>query len=335
MKEIVYIAIPDHNIIEVWNLCRNGILKLIQTVVTDGQVQPINMIKNKNILYAGIRPNNRIIMYSIKHNGLLKKIHESSLPGSPNYIAFDFNNKFLFSCSYHFNCMSISLLNKNGIVQNPIQTIYNIKGCHAAKVNKKYNVLLLTSLQADCINLYYLTNNNQIKSTEQKVIYTQKNSGPRHISIHPNQDFVYTINELNSTIDVWNLYHEKNMVKIKKIQTINLFSSQLNKYCWASDIHITSCGRFLYAADRASNTIQLFYIRSDNNKIIFFKSYLTEEQPRAFCITWNNHYLIVTGQKSNTFTIYSISYNTGELRKLNTYNTRIGALWIKPYQLHI
>ncbi|WP_422667214.1 6-phosphogluconolactonase [Buchnera aphidicola] len=333
MKQIIYIAIPEKNIIEAWNLNKNGILQLIQKINTDGQVQPMNIIKNNNFLYVGIRPNNRIIIYSIKKNGFLELINEKSIPGSPNYISFDSQKKFLFCSSYHMNCLSILPLDNNYMIQEPIKTIYNIQGCHAAKINQKYNILIVTALKEDCLYLYYFNNKGTIKSTEQKCIYTEKNSGPRHIAIHPNQDYIYTVNEINGTIDIWNIYQNKNIIKIKKIQNINLFSAKLQDFFWAADIHITSCGRFLYASDRSSNTINLFHIQSDNT-IVFYHYYITEKQPRSFCIDQYNKYLIVTGQKSNTFTIYSISFYTGELTKLNTYYTSQGALWICTHLLN-
>jgi len=73
MQQIIYIANAESENIEVWILYNNGDMKLIQTVQTDGQVQPISIIKNTKLLYAGIRPKNRVITYQIDKNGLLKK----------------------------------------------------------------------------------------------------------------------------------------------------------------------------------------------------------------------------------------------------------------------
>ncbi|MCV5004165.1 beta-propeller fold lactonase family protein, partial [Escherichia coli] len=86
-----------------WNLYKNGEMSLIQKIKTDGEVQPIKIIKNKNLLYAGIGPNNKIITYSIDSNGFLEKKNESSIPGKPNYISFNDNKEFLFCSSYHSN----------------------------------------------------------------------------------------------------------------------------------------------------------------------------------------------------------------------------------------
>ncbi|AYN24773.1 6-phosphogluconolactonase [Buchnera aphidicola] len=330
MKQIFYIANAESENIEVWNLHNNENMELIQTVQTNGQVQPISIIKNKNLLYAGVRPNNCIVSYWIDENGLLKKKGESIIPGTPNYISFDSSEKFLFCSSYHSNCISVSPLDKNGVPKNPIQIIHNIEGCHASKFNSKYNVLFVTSLKNDCIYLYKLTDFGILKSTEQKLVSSQLKSGPRHIIFHPNQNFAYTVNELNGTVDVWKIYQENTLLKVKNIQNVNLSNLKEKKY-WSSDIHLTSCGNFLYVSDRFLNSISLFHVNKNDNKINFLKKYDTEEQPRSFCIDENNNYLIVAGQKSNKLSLYRICQKKGTLKKISEYKTSKGPLWIASF----
>ncbi|QCI21593.1 6-phosphogluconolactonase [Buchnera aphidicola (Hyadaphis tataricae)] len=335
MKQVVYIANSTIKTIETWDLSDNGNMNLIDKTFTDGEVQPINIIKHHNILYAGIRSDNKIIAYLIKTNGFLEKQNEISIPGAPNHISFDKNKKFLFCSSYHSNCITVIPLKTDGTLKKPIQIIQNIKGCHAAKMSYKHNILFVMSLKEDCIYLYDLTTFGILKNTAQISIKTKPNSGPRHLVIHPNQDFFYTINELDGTIDVWNIQNINDKKHVQKIQNINIFdrSKTALKNYWSADVHITSCGRFLYASDRFCNTISLFYI-DKNNKITFFTSYQTEVQPRSFCIDVNNSYLIVAGEKSNTFTIYDIQNTTGELNKIKTYNTGTRPVWIMTHQLN-
>lgn len=334
MKQFIYIANSESQNIEVWKFNKHGQINLIQNIETDGNVQPLQIISSKNLLYAGVRPNNKIITYSIDSVGFLKKKAEINIPGHPNYISFDHTETFLFCSSYHSDCISISPLNIYGIPKNPIQVIYNIEGCHAARINKKYNILFATSLKKNCIYFYYLTDFGILTSTEQKLVETGEKSGPRHVVFCPSQDFAYTINELNGTIDLWKICNINNAIQVKKIQNIHIKNSiSLNSY-WSSDIHLTSCGRFLYASDRMYNIISLFYIdRNENNKISFIRSYQTEEQPRSFCIDINNSFLIVAGEKSNTLAVYKISSETGELTQLDIYKTSKRPLWVTMHNI--
>ncbi|QIE02008.1 beta-propeller fold lactonase family protein [Buchnera aphidicola] len=332
MKRVVYIANSDSKKIEVWSLYDNGDMNLIQKVETYSEVQPINIIQNKKLLYAGLS-NNEIITYKIDLNGLLTQASKIAFPAKANFFSFDQNKKFLFCSSYHSNSLIVSPLDIDGIPQNPIQIICDIKGCHAAKINYKYNILCITALKEDCIYLYYLTDCGILKDTEQKIFYTLKQSGPRHITFHPNQNIIYIINELSGTIDVWKIYYKNNSIQVKNIQNVHITNKTVLQNYWSADIHITSCGRFLYATDRLLNIISLFYINPNNNKIIFFKSYKTVDQPRSFCIDSKDQYLIVAGEKSNTFIIYNIIQKTGELKKVNIYHTGNRPIWILIHQL--
>lgn len=334
MKQIVYIANSTSQTIEAWDLYPDGKMELIQTINTDGNVQPINYIKDKNLLYVGIRPKNRIIVYTIKKDGYLEKKNESCIPGSPNYISFSPKKNLLFCSSYHTNSLSVIPLNQYGIPKDPIQIIYDINGCHAALMNIKYNILFVTALKEDCIYLYNLTQHGILKHTKQKFIQTKLNSGPRHISFHPNADFIYTINELNGTIDVWKIYIRKNIFKVENIQNTSIIENNIifHQY-WSADIHLTSCGNFLYVSDRMLNSLSLFRINKNNGTISFVKIYYIEQQPRTFCIDFYDKYIIVASQKSNNFSIYSINQKTGYLTKLNTYSTGIEPLWILTYTI--
>ncbi|QCI18833.1 6-phosphogluconolactonase [Buchnera aphidicola] len=335
MKQIVYIANSKSQNIDVWKFYVDGKMELIQKVNTDGHVQPMNFIKSKNLLYVGVRPKNRILVYNIKNNGNLEKKNEIEIPGSPNYISFDFNKKFLFCSSYHHNSLSVIPLNNDGFLKDPIQIIHNIKGCHAALLNIKYNILFVTALKEDYIYLYQLTEHGVLKNTEQKFIQTKLKSGPRHITFYPNGDFIYTINELNGTIDVWKISIQKNIPKIQNIQNISIVEKNIisNKY-WSADIHLTSNGKFLYVSDRVLNSISLFHVNENDGKISFFKKYSTEKQPRTFCIDVYNKYVIVASQTSNRFTVYSINQKNGDLNKLNTYFTSgEEPLWILAYKI--
>lgn len=331
MKQVIYVANSESKNIEVWNLDKDGNMELIQNINTIGHVQPITIIKDKNLLYAGVRPKNCIVTYSIDKNGFLKKKEESKLPGSPNYISFDTEKKFLFCSSYHGDCISVSPLDKNGIPKNPIQIIHNIQGCHASQFNSQYNVLFVTSLKNDRIYLYYLTDFGILKSTEQIFISSKAQSGPRHIIFDPNQNFSYTVNELNGTIDVWKICKDNNILKVKNIQNIALSNKNIKKKYWSADIHLTACGKFLYSSDRCMNTISLFHVHKNDNTLILIKEYNTEEHPRAFCIDLNDKYLIVAGQKSNKLSVYKICQKTGALKKISQYITGLGPLWVTPF----
>lgn len=328
MKTIIYVSAPGNNQIQVLKVNQNFNLKIIQTLDVDGEVQPIFI--SENCLYAGIRPKFQVITFNIKHDGTLEKIGESPIPGSPNYLSVDKKKRFLFCASYGKGCLSVSPINKLGVPQEPIQIFNNIEGCHYCNTDFENKILFATSLKKNCIYLYDLTCDNLPLYRKSYVLNTYPGSGPRHIDFHPKKKYIYSINELNGTIDVWKLReHEK---PIKFIQNISLLQRKNNYTPWASDIHVHPSGSYLYACDRASSLLLIFKINKNSNKLKKIGSLPTEKQPRSFSISSNGQYLVVAGEISNSITLYEILNNSFYLQEREKISVAKRPIWIHIHQ---
>ena len=69
---------------------------------------------------------------------------------------------------------------------------------------------------------------------------------------------------------------------------------------WASDLHLTPDGRFLYAAERTSSSLGAFSVDAATGKLTYLGSTPTEKQPRGFAIDPTGRAMIVSGEKSDT-----------------------------------
>ncbi|WP_343183344.1 beta-propeller fold lactonase family protein [Buchnera aphidicola] len=332
-KYIIYVSIPKKKSIEVFQFKSSNKIKKIQEINTEGEIQPIKIFHKKNILYAGVRNKARIITYKINKKGYLKKIKETKTIGNPNHIFINKNKKYLLNSSYGGNSISLHYLNKNGTLKKDFQTGKNILGCHASVIDKKNKFIFCTSLLLDKVFIYNLKNIKKIFKYKKNFLKCSKNSGPRHIIFHPKKNFLYIIHELNSSISVWVMKKILNIKKIICIQKINILNIILKKK-WASDIHFSPCGNFLYASERSNHSITLFHVNKNTGKIKLIKIYKTEKQPRSFKIEKKGKYLIVSGQKSNFISIYKINKKNGYLTKINSLKTKKEPLWIEILSLN-
>ncbi|CAL4043046.1 6-phosphogluconolactonase [Buchnera aphidicola] len=328
MKTIIYVATPGNNQIKILKMGKDLNFNIIQTLNTDGEVQPIHISQNR--LYAGVRPKNRIITYEIKLDGKLEKIGESPIPGSPNYLSLDKEKRFLFCASYGMGCLSVSPMNSLGIPENPIQILYNIEGCHYCSTDFNNQYLFVTSLKQNCIYIYDLIDNDLPLNNTPYILHTDSGSGPRHMAFHPNRKYTYSINEYKGTIDVWKL--KSNRMLIKSIQNISLLPKKYNYQPWSSDIHINPSGSYLYASDRTANLISIFNINKDNNRLNNIGVFHTEKQPRSFSISPNGQYLVVAGEVSNSITLYEISNNIFCFQKKNQFTVHKRPIWVYIHQ---
>ena len=98
---------------------------------------------------------------------------------------------------------------------------------------------------------------------------------------------------------------------------------------WASDIHITPNGRFLYAAERTSSSIGAFSVDAASGRLTFVSSTPTEKQPRGFRIDPTGRFMVVSGEKSETLSTYAIEASSGALRPIGKVPTGKGSNWVE------
>ena len=98
---------------------------------------------------------------------------------------------------------------------------------------------------------------------------------------------------------------------------------------WASDLHLTPNGRFLYAAERTSSTLGAFRVDTASGKLTYLGSTPTEKQPRGFNIDPTGRFVVVSGEKSDTISSYAIDAETGALKPIGRYPTGKGANWVE------
>lgn len=331
MRQVVYTASPESEQIHVWQLNEQGMLALLQVVSVEGQVQPMVINPLHRLLYVGVRPHFGVISYRISQEGKLTKAGQASLPGSPNYLNIDQYGRYLFCASYHHGLCSISPIDQQGLPQAPRQVIEELEGCHSVNLDLSQRLLFVPALLQDRICLYQLTDEGKLKPHTQQQLNSAEGAGPRHMVFHPNQRYAYSINELNSTVDVWQLNHQQNPICC--VQTLDIMPSNFSGKRWAADIHLTPKGDQLFASDRSANIITTLSVSEENGQLAVTGYQPTEQQPRGFNIDHYGNYLISAGQKSHHLGVYRLDDHQGKLQPLGRYAAGLGPMWVVTYPL--
>ncbi|MGL9751944.1 MAG: 6-phosphogluconolactonase, partial [Symbiopectobacterium sp.] len=237
MQQVIYIASPESQQIHVWQLASSGQLTLLQVIDAPGQVQPMVIAPNKQHLYVGVRPTFSAISYRIDAQGLLTQVGSASLPGSPTHLSTDRQGSFLFSASYSGETLSVSSIDAEGVVGEPIQQLGGLSGCHSSNIDPQNRVLWAPCLKEDRIRLYDVSADGELSVAEQADLHSVDGAGPRHMDFHPNQRFAYCVNELNSTVDVIELHSVAG--KARTVQSLDAMPQGFADTRWAADIHLT------------------------------------------------------------------------------------------------
>ena len=326
MKQTVYTASPESQQIHVWSLNPEGSLTLVQVVDVPGQVQPMVVSPDKRYLYVGVRPEFRVLAYRIApDNGALTFAAEAPLPGSPTHISTDHSGRFIFSASYNAGSVGVVRL-QEGLPVETVDVVEGLEGCHSANISPDNRTLWVPALKQDRICLFTLSDDGKLVAQTPEDVKTVEGAGPRHMAFHPNHQYAYCVNELNSSVDVWELSNAHEQVEC--IQTLDMMPADFTDTRWAADIHITPDGRHLYTCDRTSSTITIFSVSEDGSVLAVEGHQPTETQPRGFNVDHSNRYLVAAGQKSHHIALYEIQGKQGLLEEKGRYAVGQGPMWV-------
>lgn len=137
-------------------------------------------------------------------------------------------------------------------------------------------------------------------------------AGPRHLAFHPNNQWIYVINELNATVTL--VQKTDNGTYEVGVSTSTLpHDYTATNSC--ADIHVSSDGKFLYASNRGHNSIVIYEINASDGSLKLIGHESTRgDGPRNFSLSPDENYLLVANQLTNNIVSYKRDKNTGLLK---------------------
>jgi 6-phosphogluconolactonase len=178
---------------------------------------------------------------------------------------------------------------------------------HSIKFEASGKLVFSADLGTDQLNIFRLEG-KELKPAGQKFVKLAPGAGPRHFVFHPDNEIIYVINELNSTITV--LKDQGNeWIAVQNISTLTPgFSGK--SYC--ADIHISPNGKYLYGSNRGDNSIFVAAIDRLTKQLSGVGTVKVEgDWPRNFVISDNGRFLLVANQRSGNITVFKIHSETG------------------------
>lgn len=259
--------------------------------------------------------------YRIQKDGSLKFLNKQVSHGAdPCHVDVSPDGKFVAIATYGGGTTSLYPVNKNGSLQ-PASTTIEHKGsgadksrqsaphAHSVKFSLFGSEVYSADLGTDQLNIFELKK-NELQPTKQQFVKMEPGAGPRHFDFHPNGNFIYVINELNSTITAL----KKQNQKWATFQTVSTLPENYSEKSYCADIHVSKDGRFLYGSNRGHNSISVFKIDKSSGKLNLITTVSTEgEWPRNFALSPCGRFLLAANQHSNNISVFKIYPENGAL----------------------
>jgi 6-phosphogluconolactonase len=172
------------------------------------------------------------------------------------------------------------------------------------------NVVVVADLGTDSLVSYRLSDGGALQPLA--VAKTAPGAGPRHIAVHPNGEFLFVMNELNSTISSFAIdSHTGKLTAIDEQPAVPEENCAEN-HC--ADIQISPDGRFLYGSNRGHDSIVAFETDPASGRLShvgFFPC--GGATPRNLAFTPSGRHLFCANQNSDRISIFERDVQTGSL----------------------
>jgi len=157
----------------------------------------------------------------------------------------------------------------------------------------------------------------------------QPGAGPRHLSFHPTQPYLYSINELNSTVDIF--AYQPDNGSLTPLQSVTTLPEEYEGANACADIHLSPDGAFLYASNRGHNSLAVYEVGKDGRLSPKGTTSTGGDFPRNFLISRDGQWLYAANQNSDNIVLFKRDSERGSLRQSEIYKCPT-PVCLKSYQ---
>jgi 6-phosphogluconolactonase len=340
-ETVVYVSNAGSRDIFVLAMNRNtGELTLIEKKEVPGSDKspsslPMALAADKRFVCAQLRgPPYPVSTFSIDPaSGKLTLVGTTPLVDQMAYLNVDKSGKHLLAASYAGAKLASYPIDARHVVEEKaIQIIDTRPKAHCVFVDAANKHVYVPVLGADHIMQFkFDAATGQLTPNDPPVVSTKPGAGPRHFTIHPNGKWGYLITEATATIGTYAI--DKDRGTLSEIAFVDTGDYNGKDSAFASDIHVTPNGRFLYGAVRTTSTLHGYRIDPDKGTLTAIGKWPTEKTPRGFNIDPRGKFLLAVGMDSAAMTVHTIDPGSGELKASHQHPMGTQPNWVEIVDL--
>ncbi|MBS0344686.1 MAG: lactonase family protein, partial [Proteobacteria bacterium] len=283
----VYVSNAESGDIRVYHLDpARRTLTQVQAVEPGGELMPMALTPERDRLYAARRSEPReVLSFAVDAaSGQLRQIGNAPLPHSMAYIQPDRSGRFLFSASFGGNLVAVNGIGADGVALGPLQQLPTAVNAHAIAADPSNRFAFSTCMGGGVVMQWrFDAASGRLSPNDPPTFAPRPTASPRHFVFSKDGRLVYLLNELDAAVDV--LAFDAATGTLSRLQTVDSLPPGFSGEPWASDLHLTPDGRFLYTSERRSSTLAAFCVDAQSGLLSLVGHTPTEAQPRGFNIT--------------------------------------------------
>lgn len=257
--------------------------------------------------------------------GKLTPLNSQSSEGAgPCYVSVDASGRYALVANYGAGSIAALPIDSDGSLQ-PASSAVQHEGssvnpdrqqeahAHMIASTPDGKFVLASDLGMDKIVGYSLdTSSGALIPMEQAGATARRGAGPRHFAFSPDGATVYVINELNSTLTVYD--YDKKTGALNDRQTLSALPEGYEGESWCAQVLVSPDGRFVYGSNRGHDSIAIWQADTESGEVTSLGQTSTEgEWPRHFTLDPTGRWLLVANQHTDSVTVFRRNEETGLL----------------------
>lgn len=254
------------------------------------------------------------------------------------HIARDAKSLHLVLSSYHGGRVGLVELTEDGLIGRPLDTKqHEGKGgdperqdrphVHSATFSPDGRYVLVADLGIDRI-ITYSIDSSRGELVRHGETALQPGAGPRHLAFHPNGRFVYSINEVDSTMTAFRYDGEAG--SLQPIGTVSTLPESFQGENTTAEVAVSEDGRFLYGSNRGHDSIVVYSINPETGELTLVEHVSSGGgHPRHFSLTPGGGYLIAANRDDNNLVVFRVGED-GRLQPTGSTASLSKPVCVKP-----
>ncbi|WP_411966178.1 lactonase family protein [Haloferax sp. YSMS24] len=185
---------------------------------------------------------------------------------------------------------------------------------HSIDTSPNDRFVYVPDLGTDQVVIYRATRTDgvlQLEAIEQVALHG--GAGPRHFEFHPNGQYLFLINELDSSISAYDYDPETGM--LSEIMNASTLPDDYHGDNLCADIHVHPSGQWIFGSNRGHDSIAIFAVDETDGSISLVGQESTRGHwPRHFMLDPEGRYLYVENRRSDSVVTFEINRESGELK---------------------
>lgn len=277
-----------------------------------------------------------------KTGGLSQLNQQPSAGMSPCHLVVDRSGRFVLVANYSSGTVAVLPIGKEGQLEKPAWVIQHEgssvnkrrqEGPHAHGVylDNANRFVFVPDLGLDRVQVYgFEPSTGSLLSTvpagggagigrgeatrvgPYQSVELKPGAGPRHMAFDPRERFAFVINELNSTLTVFEFNPTR--ATLTERQTVSTLPVDFTGASSTAEVVMHPSGRFIYGSNRGHDSLAVFKVNEKSGELALIEHESTQgKTPRHFAIDPSGRWLLAANQDSNTIVSFHIDAQSGKL----------------------